>query len=89
MWFWNEYGESFARFYGYLLQNYDANEYPTNTKIICYNLIQLRFSAFKVTINNMTGNVRINVTWRRFRVTTDAVEKQNYYTMLHILSLNL
>lgn len=58
-------------------------------QLIYYNPIQLRVSAFKVTINNKTGNVHINVAWRCVRVTTVVVEQQNYYTMLYILSLNL
>ena len=83
MWFWNEYFELFARFYGYLLQNEDVNEYPSDTTTIYYNPIQLHVSAFKVTINNKTGNVRMNVAWRCVRVTTVTVEELNYYTILH------
>jgi len=59
------------------------------TQLIYYNPIQLHGSAFKVTTNNKTGNVHINVAWRCFRVTIIAVEEQNNYTMLYILSLNL
>jgi hypothetical protein len=44
------------------------------------------FPGIHLDITNMRGNVDINVTLRRLRVTTVAVEKQE---ILHILSVCL
>jgi hypothetical protein len=38
--------------------------------------MQLHVLAFTATVTNKTGNVRINVTARRIRVTIVAMEKQ-------------